>query len=197
MPHETHDGKSSIFYTKYEVVQGKNRILLQATDLAGNISYKEIIFSANKTNTINLTLDKPSWDVNNEKQSNLPCSPTATFKDEKLKVLNGTTFVPFKPLAPFLGCSVEWNEVEKSITVIQRKGDEKINTIIMWLGKNVAMVNGKQVKIGKNDSVCPVSINGTTMIPLRFVAENLGTSLSFDAKTKQISIIYSRYPGGS
>lgn len=192
MPEESRDGMSSIFYTKYPVVQGKNRILLQAIDFAGNIAYKEIIFSANKTNTINLTLDKPSWDVNNEKQSDLPCSPTAKFTEEKLKALNGTTFVPFKPLAPFLGCSVEWNEVDKSITVIQRKGDEKNNTIIMWLGKNVAMVNGKQVKIGKNDSVCPVSINRTTMIPLRFVSENLGASLVFDSNTKQMSITYSR-----
>lgn len=192
VPEESNDEKTSIFYTMYPVVQGKNRIVLKATDFAGNISYKEIIFSASKTNTISLTLDKPSWDVNFEKQPDLVCAPTATFKNEKLKALNGTTFVPFKPLAPFLGCSVEWNQTDKSISILQHNGDEIINTIIVWLGRNTALVNGKQAKIGKNDSVCPVSVKGTTMVPLRFVAENLGTTVKFDSGTKQITLKYSK-----
>ncbi|MBP7733222.1 MAG: hypothetical protein KA140_05630 [Caldisericia bacterium] len=192
IPEESNDGKTSIFYTMYSVVQGKNRIVLKVTDFAGNTTTKEIVFASTSTNTINLTLDKPSWDVNFEKQPKLVCAPTATFKDVKLKALNGTTFVPFKPLAPFLGCSVEWNQIDKSVTILQRNGDEIINTIIMWLGKSTALVNGKQVKIGKNDSICLVAINGTTMVPLRFVAENLGTIVSFDSGTKQITLKYSK-----
>lgn len=192
MPEESNDGKSSVFYTMYPVVQGKNRIVLKVTDFAGNTTTKEIVFSATDSNKINLILDKPSWDVNFEKQPDLVCAPTATFKDEKLKSLNGTTFVPFKPLAPFISCTVEWNQADKSITILQRNGDEIINTIILWLGKNTVLVNGKQAKIGKNDSICPVSINGTTMVPLRFVAENLGTTVKFDSGTKQITLKYSK-----
>lgn len=46
-------------------------------------------------------------------------------------------------------------------------GDTKIN---LWVDKKTASVNGKDKAL----NVAPVVINGSTMIPLRFVTENLG-----------------------
>ena len=57
--------------------------------------------------------------------------------------------------------------------------------VSMILGKSVALVNGKEVKLGAPAE----AMNGRTYLPLRFLSEEiLGTSPNYDSKTKQISI---------
>jgi nucleoid-associated protein YejK len=52
-------------------------------------------------------------------------------------------------------------------------------------------VNGKDIPIDKDDAkVVPEIINSRTMIPLRFVAENLGCDVLWDAATKTVTIKY-------
>lgn len=62
-------------------------------------------------------------------------------------------------------------------------------TIELWIGKNVARVNGVYTLIDKdNPNVVSEIINGRTMVPLRFVAENLGCDVGWDNATKTITI---------
>ena len=43
-----------------------------------------------------------------------------------------------------------------------------------------------------NHDVKPIIINDRTMLPLRFVAENLGYTVQWDPATRTITITYSR-----
>jgi hypothetical protein len=55
----------------------------------------------------------------------------------------------------------------------------------------MGLVGGKKVAVDPaNAKVVPVIINGRTMLPLRFIAENLGLDLAWDAATRTISFTY-------
>jgi len=64
-------------------------------------------------------------------------------------------------------------------------------TIELWIGKSAARVNGATTLIDStNAKVVPEIINGRTMLPLRFVSENLGCSVVWVDATKTITITY-------
>jgi len=59
-------------------------------------------------------------------------------------------------------------------------------TIEMWIGKDTAKVNGKDVKLDQPPIIDPKS--NRTLIPVRFVAENLGCQVDWDGTHKKITI---------
>jgi hypothetical protein len=59
-------------------------------------------------------------------------------------------------------------------------------TVTMWVGKTTAKVNGSSTAM----STAPAIIGGRTMIPLRFVAENLGCLVGWDQPTKGVTLVY-------
>lgn len=104
------------------------------------------------------------------------------------QVIGGTTYIPAKFVVEPLGGDTSWNSQDKSISVI-------LNgiTIHMNIGKNKASIDGKSVQIDpKNPKVAPVIVGGRTMVPMRFLAENLGCKLDFDSNTKKITISMGR-----
>jgi len=101
-------------------------------------------------------------------------------------IKNGRTLLPIRPVVGALGGSVSWDGNEKKVTVILGS-----TTIELWIGKNTARVNGVSKPIdSSNSKVVPEIINGRTMLPLRFVTENLGCQLQWDPNTKTITITY-------
>jgi len=56
--------------------------------------------------------------------------------------------------------------------------------INMQIGNKVAFVNGQSVSL----DVPPQIINGRTLVPIRFVSENLGADVQWDGNTKTVSI---------
>ena len=98
------------------------------------------------------------------------------------------TVLPIRALVEALGGSVYWNGKEKSVTLVLDN-----RQIALWIGKGEAYVNSRIVWIDANNhNVKPIIINNRTMIPVRFVAENLGCKVLWDGKTKQVTIIYDK-----
>ncbi len=101
-------------------------------------------------------------------------------------IKNGRTLLPIRAIIEALGGTVEWNASEKKVTVSLEQ-----NTIELWIGKPQAAVNGEVKWIDDtNHKVVPEIINGRTMLPLRFVAENLGAQVGWDNNQKMVTIIY-------
>lgn len=104
---------------------------------------------------------------------------------EKLKVApiieSGTTLVPLRHIGEALGATVEWTAEDKKATFTLGE-----TTIIAWIGKTTALVNGKEETM----PLPPTLIDGNTLIPLRFIAEKLGASVQWFEKTKEIMISY-------
>ena len=101
-------------------------------------------------------------------------------------IKNGRTLVPIRAIIEALVGTVGWDATTKKVTVTLGK-----KTIALWIGKNTAIVNGASTPIDStNAKVVPEIINGRTMLPLRFVAENLGCSVVWTDATKTITITY-------
>lgn len=121
-------------------------------------------------------------------------SPSITLKlENKQATINGVrknldvapftiqnrTMVPIRFISESLGATVDWNAEEQQIT-IQLNGD----TMIIWLGKKTAIVNGRTVTL---EVPAQLSQN-RTVVPLRFVAENLKQKINYNSSTKTITI---------
>ncbi|MEZ4812580.1 MAG: stalk domain-containing protein [Caldisericia bacterium] len=63
-------------------------------------------------------------------------------------------------------------------------------TIVLWIGKNNAVVNGNAATIDTNSSVVPKVIGeGHTVIPFRFLAESLGAEVGWNGTLREVSFI--------
>jgi hypothetical protein len=87
------------------------------------------------------------------------------------------------------GTQINWEGTERKVTIITRNGSQ----IELWIGKSQARINGKTVPIDPNNAqVVPVIVNGRTLLPLRFVGENLGAEsvedILWDASTQSVQL---------
>jgi len=102
------------------------------------------------------------------------------------QIVEGRTLLPIRWVAEPLGAEVGWDGNEKKVMVTLKN-----TTIELWVGKNIARVNGNYKFIDSdNPKVVPLIIQGRTMLPVRFVAENLGCKVDWDSNTKIVTIIY-------
>lgn len=99
---------------------------------------------------------------------------------------NGRTLVPFRTLFESLGAEVNWDQENKIASC--KKDDKEIK---IFIGQNKAEVNGKAIEL---DSL-PKIKDGRTLVPLRFVSENLGYEVEFEkaGDAKFISIMDKEY----
>jgi len=101
-------------------------------------------------------------------------------------IINNRTLLPIRAVIEAIGGIVQWNDSERKVTIILNN-----NTLELWIGKNIARVNGVNKLIDSiNTKVVPIIINRRTMLPLRFIVENLGCDVQWDGTTKTITITY-------
>lgn len=101
-------------------------------------------------------------------------------------IKNSRTLLPIRAVVEALGGTAGWDPVTKKVTVSLGS-----TAIELWIGKNIAKVNGLDIPIdAANPKVVPEIINSRTMLPLRFIAENLGCTVEWDGTTKTIKITY-------
>lgn len=112
-------------------------------------------------------------------------STTATVDGKTVKLdaapvtVDGRTLVPVRFISEALGAKVDWDGKTNNVTITL--GDK---VIVLKLNSSVASVNGAKVTL----DVPAKSINGRTMVPVRFVGESLDQEVSFDSATKEITI---------
>jgi len=99
----------------------------------------------------------------------------------------GRTLLPIRYIADPLGAVTSWDNLENKVTI-----KTKTKTIELWLNKNMARVNGAEVMIDPaNPNVAPIAIPpGRTMMPLRFIAENLDCAVTWDNPSQSATISY-------
>ncbi|MCX6096908.1 MAG: stalk domain-containing protein [Caldiserica bacterium] len=101
-------------------------------------------------------------------------------------IRNGRTLVPIRAIIESLGGTVGWDGTARKATVALGSA-----SIDLWIGKSAARVNGVTTPVDSaNVKVVPEIINGRTMLPLRFVSENVGCSVDWVDATKTITITY-------
>lgn len=94
-------------------------------------------------------------------------------------IQNGTTLIPMRSLFEALGAEIKWDNKEKSVTA--KKGE---TTIKLFVNSNKAVVNGESLKLETSAKI----INSTTMVPVRFVSESLGSDVKWDSKARIVTV---------
>ncbi|MCX6087760.1 MAG: stalk domain-containing protein [Caldiserica bacterium] len=158
--------------------EGINTIKVVAFDASGNKGEEDLIVNYKKKTviTIILQIGNTSFTVNGI-QNTLDSPPV---------IKNDRTLLPIRVIVEALGGTIEWIPTTKSITI--RLGSTYIG---MQIGNSSAVVNGYVMNIDSdNPKVVPEIINSRTMLPLRFVTENLGCDVQWDGTTKTITITY-------
>ncbi|MCT4509598.1 MAG: stalk domain-containing protein [Tepidibacter sp.] len=94
-------------------------------------------------------------------------------------VKEGRTLLPVRGIAEGLKADISWDGETNEVTITK---DGK--NIVLKIDSNVAIVDGKEVELDSKAEI----MNGRTVIPVRFVAENLGLKVKWDSEEESIEI---------
>jgi len=105
---------------------------------------------------------------------------TSKSMDTAPVIVESRTLLPIRYVAQELGATVDWYPPDK----VEIKFGTK--TIDLWIGQNSASVNGSFALIDPgNPNVVPfIQAPGRTMMPLRFISENLGAKVEWFPPTE-------------
>jgi outer membrane protein assembly factor BamB len=102
------------------------------------------------------------------------------FPGQEPFIRNGRTLVPFRGLFEALGATVDWDTANRTVT-----GTAGTVIIKLKIGSTVATVGGREVTLDVPAEI----VNGRTVVPLRFVVENLGAKVEWVAASLTVMII--------
>lgn len=93
----------------------------------------------------------------------------------------GRILVPMRAIFEAMGAEVAWERTEKKVT--GTRGDVTIELVI---GKQTAKINEEEKAL----DVPACIINGSTMVPIRFISESLNAEVEWQKDTKTVVITY-------
>ncbi|MEO3944805.1 copper amine oxidase N-terminal domain-containing protein [Gorillibacterium sp. CAU 1737] len=105
---------------------------------------------------------------------------TQTF-DTPARMVNGSVLVPMRGIFEKLQASVKWDHASQQVTATK-----DFTTIQLAIGSKTATVNKKKVPL----SISPQLINGSTMVPLRFISEALDADVKWSTSANTVTITY-------
>lgn len=145
-------------------------VLAGVLSVVGGLSFA--MAESTTQTTIIMTIDSPTMQVNGEIIS-IDENGTAPI------VVDGRTMVPIRAVVEELGGEVSWDAAARTVTVTKDS-----DVISLTIDSNLAEVNSQSVEL----DTTPVIVNERTLLPLRFVSENLGAEVVWNAENRQITI---------
>lgn len=135
---------------------------------------------ASETTVISLQIGNPSMTVNGSPRA-IDASGTAPV------IVAGRTLVPIRAVVEAIGGTVSWEAATKTVTIVAGTV-----TMSLTIGNHLATVDGTRVPIDpQNPYVVPMILGGRTMLPLRFVGEQLGAVVEWNASTQTATLAFS------
>ena len=100
-------------------------------------------------------------------------------------IRNDRTMLPARFVAENLGAAVVWDEDNKAVRISGRDAVNQAIEIVINIGEDTALVNGQKIQL---DSPAFIE-NDRTYTPVRFICENLGAVVDWNADEQKV-IIY-------
>jgi hypothetical protein len=152
--------------------EGDNAITLTATSPSGRTKTMTLTVNYIARVTMSLVIGSSTVNLNNEFKT-LEAAPFISKK--------GVTMVPLRFISEAFKADVVWDPVFKSVTITL--GGKILRIQVGFL---TADVSGKSFALQD----APVIVKGRTFVPLRFIAENFGAQVEWNAALKMVSIVY-------
>ncbi|MGS5020396.1 N-acetylmuramoyl-L-alanine amidase [Paenibacillus sp. JJ1683] len=99
--------------------------------------------------------------------------------DAKPEMVNGKVMVPLRVVGEQLGYQFKWEPQAYKISIQKNSTD-----MSMYVGRTSADVNGKTVSL----DAPPVLRGSSTMVPLRFVGEQMGLKVDWNNENKSVNL---------
>ncbi|MEC0181897.1 N-acetylmuramoyl-L-alanine amidase family protein [Paenibacillus peoriae] len=99
--------------------------------------------------------------------------------DARPEMVNGKVMVPLRVVGEQLGYQFKWEPQAYKISIQKNSTD-----MAMYVGRTSADVNGKTVSL----DAPPVLRGNSTMVPLRFVGEQMGLKVDWNNKSKSVNL---------
>ncbi|GAB6991022.1 ABC transporter substrate-binding protein [Paenibacillus pini] len=99
--------------------------------------------------------------------------------DTAPRFVNGRTLVPYRSIVTALGGKASWDSKTKTVSATQGNHNVKLT-----VDSSSAYINGVRTTL---DSA-PVSVNGTTFVPLRLVSEAFGKWVNYQKSTNTVAL---------
>ena len=163
------DGSFSIMYMFPK--GGLNVVEVTSTDAAGNSAKAKTPVTYVARTLIRLQVANRTAMINDA---------TKTLQAAPINV-KGVVVAPLRFIGEAFGATVEWEPVFKIVRLQLAS-----TTIYLQVGYNYASVNGRRIMLQGLLSI----INGTAMVPIRFIAEAFGAQVIWNAPTLGIDIMY-------
>ncbi len=93
---------------------------------------------------------------------------------------DGVTLVPLRVITEAFGAEVNWEDATQTVTLNYPE-----ISIVLQIGNSVAEVNKKAEKLLS----APELKNDTPMVPLRFISETFGATVTYDNDTELITVV--------
>jgi alpha-tubulin suppressor-like RCC1 family protein len=94
---------------------------------------------------------------------------------------NGRTLLPIRAVVEAIGGTADWDDAERKVSLTALG-----HALEMWIDSKSMMTDGAPAEI----DIAPEIINERTMLPLRFVAENIGCLIEWIGSTQEVVIVY-------
>ncbi len=98
-------------------------------------------------------------------------------------ILKSRTLLPIRAVVEAVGGTIAWEPLARKVTIIRSD-----KTLELWIGRNVAELNGQSTTIDSDAKVVPIIMNGRTLLPLRFVAEAIALDVKWNATARTVTI---------
>lgn len=94
--------------------------------------------------------------------------------------VNGSIMIPIRVVVEELGYVVDWEKKTRTVTIQQQ--DTVLKLVV---DQSTALVNGTKIQM----PAPPKLVSDTVIVPLRFVGEQMGLSVSWDNQKKAVYIL--------
>jgi len=181
------DANSSYCYTLYAILKEADPQTGESETLGwpqamGCVTTKAVITGGNtsemgkvKKKLVLLRINDPYMLLDGKKQEIDPGRGTAP------EIINGRAVAPVRAIIEAMNGTVGWNQDTREI-LLAANG----HTVSIWLDKRDISVDG----VKQTMDAAPVSVNGRTMVPIRFAVEKLGCVVEWLEPASEIVIMY-------
>lgn len=170
-------------YLDSSVSEGEHSYLVIAKSAGGinlskstPISTKVVCFDAFQCDTdMKFILGQKYYWVDETKKGPMPLPPL---------ISQDRTFLVIRYITDELGADISWDSVLRKVTIVTVRG----KVIELFIGDPIAIVNGEEIPIDADDpEVSPVIESGRTLLPVRFVSDQMGAKeVIWNAEEKSI-----------